>query len=104
MGEGVTQPKWIIKRWIKRGRVRFLLWRYGNRCYYCTCDFGLGSRTPTIDHRVAKSVGGDNKLNNLVLACRTCNNRKASLSEDEYRATSRFLQRLLTVTEERLRA
>jgi 5-methylcytosine-specific restriction endonuclease McrA len=48
---------------------------YGYRCAYCTADC---SENPTIDHLIPLSKGGGNTLDNLVIACYTCNFRKGN--------------------------
>ncbi len=54
-----------------------LRWRDGDCCFYC-----LRSVRPvdeTIDHYEPMSAGGSDHLENLRLACRPCNEEKASL-------------------------
>ena len=51
------------------------------RCAYC------GEFAPLEpDHRVALSRGGSNDIENILPACRRCNQRKALLTEEEFRA------------------
>lgn len=51
-------------------------------CFYCkkhtSChhEDGHPNKT-TIDHILPKSKGGNNRLNNLVVACFVCNSKKA---------------------------
>lgn len=45
--------------------------RDGRTCAYC------GGHGDTVDHVVPRSRGGSNAWDNLVCACRPCNNRKA---------------------------
>lgn len=45
--------------------------RDGRRCAYC------GGPGDTVDHVVPRSRGGSGHWDNLVCACRVCNNRKA---------------------------
>ena len=59
----------------KRGRRRALVERDGDRCHYCGSGF-TEVNSPTIDHLVPRSRGGNNRLANLVLACRPCNHAK----------------------------
>lgn len=51
-------------------------------CHYCRCE--LNEEDSTLDHKQPKSKGGSNERNNLVLACRECNNRKADLTYEEF--------------------
>lgn len=51
--------------------------RDGWTCCYCSAPLtpdGQGERAPTIEHRLPRSRGGTNGLENLALACWKCNN------------------------------
>lgn len=48
-------------------------------CRYCGADGALER-----EHRVPISRGGENRIKNIVAACRTCNAAKASATEGEY--------------------
>ena len=51
-----------------------------NNCWYC------GDCNPTtIDHVVAINKGGNDNLDNLVLACKSCNSAKRDLSVRDFR-------------------
>jgi 5-methylcytosine-specific restriction endonuclease McrA len=70
---------------------RDLCARYGNRCAYC------GSAGPlTVDHRVPLSRGGRNMIENILPACKSCNCRKMTRTEDEFRALLASKASLLT--------
>lgn len=61
-------------------------------CHYCGTMTRRKSaqsdlRGFTVDHLVPLSRGGDWSLSNLVCACRECNNRKADMTEAEYRVS-----------------
>jgi len=43
-------------------------------CYYCSC--GVLAADVTMDHVVPIAKGGKSTKNNLVVACKPCNNRK----------------------------
>jgi 5-methylcytosine-specific restriction endonuclease McrA len=58
-----------------------LVARYGGRRGYCGA---VGPLEP--DHRVPLSRGGSNDIENIIPACRRCNTRKRTLTEDEFRA------------------
>ena len=47
------------------------------QCVYCHTP--LDKYTITIDHYIPKSKGGSNKLENLVAACKECNNKKDNM-------------------------
>lgn len=50
--------------------------RQGGLCYYC--GEPLWSKRENIEHVKPRSLGGDNRWANLVLACSTCNKEKGS--------------------------
>lgn len=60
----------------------YLLYQHKHTCAYC---HGL-SKDPIleIEHILCKSKGGTNRLSNLSLACRTCNQDKGSLLPDKW--------------------
>lgn len=63
----------------RQSKRRSLLLRDGPVCFYCGRPTGTGlpfSRL-TIDHVLPLSKGGTDALDNLVLACKICNYRKA---------------------------
>jgi len=53
-----------------------ILWRDQDKCQYCRNKFSPGKLT--IDHVVPKSRGGKNTWQNLVTACKRCNQRKGN--------------------------
>jgi hypothetical protein len=56
--------------------------RDGWQCVYCGRRVSRGSRH--IDHRVSRTNGGTNHLNNLCLACASCNLSKGPLNSREF--------------------
>jgi 5-methylcytosine-specific restriction endonuclease McrA len=48
-------------------------------CQYC----GVKTKELTIDHVIPKSRGGDDSWENLVSACKKCNNKKANRTPNE---------------------
>lgn len=54
--------------------AQILIWRDGDFCFYCGVE--LDENTRTVDHVIPLSRGGLNKLDNCVLACKTCNEAK----------------------------
>ena len=58
----------------------YLLEKFGRRCAYCE----ITSVPLEIEHVVAKSKGGSNRVSNLTLACRDCNEEKDNLSLTEW--------------------
>ena len=59
-----------------------LLRKFEGRCGYC----GEHQGPIEADHRVPLSRGGQNTIENIVPACRRCNRRKHTKTEEEFRA------------------
>lgn len=58
----------------------------GGKCGYCGIDLiGRKRIFVTIDHIFPQSKGGCNGVENLILACRTCNLSKGVKTIDEFR-------------------
>jgi 5-methylcytosine-specific restriction endonuclease McrA len=75
---------WRALTWSHR-QQHLISERDGWTCAYCginivcTCfEEGRWGVPGTVDHRVPQSQGGGNALDNLVLACRTCNTIKGT--------------------------
>ena len=60
----------------------YLLEKWGRQCAYC----GVEHVPLEIEHIVPKSSGGSNRISNLTLACRPCNQRKGSQSIEVFLA------------------
>jgi 5-methylcytosine-specific restriction endonuclease McrA len=67
------------------------------RCYYCDTD-GLKLKSDrkheqaTVDHVIAKSLGGGQfSRNNFVVCCDSCNRRKGTISSEEF-INSKYLR------------
>jgi len=60
------------------------LWALGQVkvCSYCSCECEDNYH---IDHIVSFSKGGEHEVNNLAIACPTCNLRKSSKDADDFR-------------------
>lgn len=71
-GAGVTEAEWEA-----------LVATYDSRCAYCEAD----DRKLTQDHVVPLSKGGRHEIENLLPACRPCNQGKGVRSAEEWRAT-----------------
>jgi 5-methylcytosine-specific restriction endonuclease McrA len=73
-GQSFTAAEWLA-----------LLAHHGGACAYC------GSKTLIeIDHRIPLTRGGSNLIDNILPACRRCNRRKGTMTDEEFRT---FLQR-----------
>lgn len=58
----------------------YLLEKWGRKCAYCRAkDISL-----EIEHIIPKSRGGSNRVSNLTLACRPCNQKKGSQTAAEF--------------------
>lgn len=58
----------------------YLLEKWGRKCAYC----GKENLPLEIEHIVPKSRGGTDRVSNLTLACHDCNQRKGSLTAEEF--------------------
>lgn len=83
-------------------RARWRAWRLAARnrsrasnCFYCGVGFSddAAGTQRTVDHRVARSRGGNNGLSNLVFACYACNQRKRDLPEADFVASEWLIRR-----------
>lgn len=59
-------------------------WDNGFRCFYCGVHMELDGQGPSsksfsLDHKVPVSSGGDNSIENIVVACKGCNTAKGTL-------------------------
>lgn len=67
--------------------VEQLLKQIGNNptCYLTGLPIDLNdSRSYQLDHKIPKSRGGDNSLDNCGLVCRRANMSKSDMTYDEY--------------------
>lgn len=58
----------------------YLLEKFGRRCAYC----GKGNIPLEVEHIIPKSRGGSNRVTNLTIACRNCNQEKGNRTAEEY--------------------
>ena len=58
-----------------------IVWRDNNKCQYCGNHFSTDKLT--MDHVLPKSRGGKNTWENLVAACKKCNQKKGSRTVGE---------------------
>jgi|ERR1044072_3519228 hypothetical protein len=62
-------------------KIRLVVLERDSRiCAYC------GSPAATVDHRNPRSRGGDNQLENLSAACRSCNSSKKDQTAEEFQS------------------
>lgn len=58
----------------------YLLEKWGRKCAYC----GREGVPLEIEHIVPKSRGGTDRVSNLTLSCRECNQKKGNLTAEEF--------------------
>lgn len=68
-------------------RLRYLGGCQNHRCCYCgiVCEYTktyTASNSATIEHVIPRGIGGDNKVDNCVMACSRCNNLRKTLNID----------------------
>lgn len=66
----VVKEKNTASIWAKSVKVRTLLARDGENCFYCGQAL---NEDITVEHFLSKNCGGTNHINNLVLAHKKCN-------------------------------
>jgi hypothetical protein len=59
-----------------RRRLQRVIDRDGDMCVWCSCS--LSHNEATLEHAVPCSDGGSHRLENLLVACSTCNNSRRS--------------------------
>lgn len=58
----------------------YLLFKWGRKCAYC----GIENVPFEIEHILAKSKGGSNRVSNLCLSCHSCNQAKGNKPIEEF--------------------
>ena len=58
----------------------YLLEKWGRKCAYC----GAENVPLEVEHIVPKTRGGSNRLSNLAIACTPCNQKKNSMTAEEF--------------------
>jgi len=56
----------------------YLLYKYGHECQYCKGE--SEDSVLNMEHMISKANGGSNRVSNLTLSCRTCNEDKGPLN------------------------
>jgi|CXWL01.1.fsa_nt_gi hypothetical protein len=70
----------------------------GDICRYCGTDEDL-----TIEHLIPRSRGGTDAQSNLGVSCRTCNQDKGPLRDEEYMAVRHDRQKLARLRQHQIR-
>ena len=58
----------------------YLLEKFGRKCVYC----GAENIPLQVEHIVPKACGGSNRVSNLTIACKKCNQRKGNQTAEEF--------------------
>ena len=58
----------------------YLLEKHGRKCFYC----GKTVSKFEVEHMLPKSRGGSNRIDNLTLSCHNCNQKKDTLTAEEF--------------------
>ena len=54
-------------------------------CYYCKRNAKKENLKLGLDHKTPRSKGGAHDLSNIVVSCISCNSKKGTLTEEEFR-------------------
>lgn len=76
--------KWEYQHGTLEGATiqKYLQSKYGHTCQYC--GGATGDHKIEVEHIVAKANGGHNRVDNLTLACHTCNQAKGNKNLDTW--------------------
>ena len=66
-----------MKRWKQLYGISYVF-----TCPYCTKEFPISESTK--DHKIPRSRGGKTEPDNIILCCKTCNNKKGALTDKEF--------------------
>ena len=58
----------------------YLLEKHGRKCFYCDKEVSNFE----VEHMIPKAKGGSNRIDNLTLSCHSCNQKKGTLTADEF--------------------
>ena len=78
----ITKPKIIPKE--QRASKSKILAKTNGHCIYCGTKL-VATKNFSIDHVMPRCNDGDNTIENLVPACRSCNSAKRTRDLDEFR-------------------
>jgi hypothetical protein len=71
-------------RYVNRAKRDRIIARDEGRCFYCGREVPPDQRE--VDHKLPKSRGGSDRDDNLVTACRRCNQAKGTMTAAEFMA------------------
>lgn len=58
----------------------YLLEKHGRKCFYCDKEVSNFE----VEHMLPKAKGGSNRIDNLALSCHNCNQKKGTLTAEEF--------------------
>ena len=58
----------------------YLLEKHGRKCFYCDKEVA----TFEVEHMIPKAKGDSNRIDNLTLSCHSCNQKKGTLTAEEF--------------------
>ena len=58
----------------------YLLEKHGRKCFYCDKEVSNFE----VEHMLPKAKGGSNRIDNLTLSCHSCNQKKGTLTAEEF--------------------
>lgn len=58
----------------------YLLEKHGRKCFYCDKEVSNFE----VEHMIPKAKGGSNRIDNLTLSCHNCNQKKGTLTAEEF--------------------
>ena len=58
----------------------YLLEKHGRKCFYCDKE----ASNFEVEHMIPKAKGGSNRIDNLALSCHSCNQKKGTLTAEEF--------------------
>lgn len=58
----------------------YLLEKHGRKCFYCDKEVSAFE----VEHMIPKAKGGSNRIDNLTLSCHSCNQKKGTLTAEEF--------------------
>lgn len=80
-----SKVKWNGSKWIRPEKRKRIYKRDDHTCVYCSESIYTSAEIIlTLDHVVARELGGTNESTNLVTACKSCNSTKRHLSVPQF--------------------
>lgn len=76
------KPMYEKGRYVNRSQRERIIRRDNQRCFYCGIDVPFDEIE--VDHKLPKSRGGADTDDNLVTACRRCNQAKGTMTATEF--------------------